>query len=254
MSDDGPQVALFSGGHDSLVATHLCMDRGDTDAVLHLDTGTGIPENEAFVRETCRAFGWPLQVESPTKTLEEFAKEWGFPGSGAHGWAYRYFKAHSLQRFAAELDGKPHFYTGVRKSESERRMRTVSGETEEDVTGRWVWHAPIAEWSQQDCHEYIADHDLPANPVAEKIHRSGECYCGAFAHRDEELVELQAHYPEHYDWLMSVEEDVQAEIGTDSGHCFWGHGGLSSEELRALIADHDDAQQVLCSDCGGGGQ
>lgn len=249
MSDATDHFALFSGGHDSLVSTHLCMERGRTDTVLHLDTGTGIPENEQFVRDVCDRHNWPLRVETPNKSLKEFALEWGFPGSAAHGWAYRYFKAHSLQRVAADCDGTPHYHTGVRKSESERRMRTVDAETTEDATGRWFWHAPIAELSKQDCLDYIDSHDLPRNPVVENIHRSGECYCGAFANRDEELVELQAHYPEHYEWLMDIEQQVQDEIGTDSGHCFWGHSEMPSEELRALIAEHDDAQMVLCQDC-----
>lgn len=241
--------AMFSGGHDSLVSTHYCMENGHTDAVLHLDTGTGIPENEQYVRDVCDRNGWQLRIETPNKSLAEFAKEWGFPGSAAHGWAYRYFKAHSLQRVAADLDEKPHFWTGVRKDESERRMRTVKSETQEDATGRWMWHAPIADWSKQDCEDYIEEHELPRNSVVENIHRSGECYCGAFAHRDEELVELQAHYPDHYERLMGVEQQVQDEIGTSEDHCFWGHSEMSSKELRALIAEHDEAQMVLCSDC-----
>lgn len=248
--------ALFSGGHDSLVSTHLAMDnRGLADRVLHLDTGTGIPENREFVEDVCDEFGWPLRVETAEKTLGEFAKEWGFPGPGAHSWIYRYFKDHSLNRVAADCDGTPQFYTGVRKDESDRRMTTISdtnGETSSN--GQWVWKNPIANWSKQDCRKYIIDHALPRNPVVESIHRSGECYCGAFAHRDEELIDLEAHYPDHYEALMAVEDDVQEEIGSDAGTCFWGHGGLSSSELRALVAGHDDAQMVLCSDCGGAGR
>jgi 3'-phosphoadenosine 5'-phosphosulfate sulfotransferase (PAPS reductase)/FAD synthetase len=255
MSDDTDQetqtkhYALFSGGHDSLVSTHHSMMNRDTDTVLHLNTGTGIPENQEYVEDTCEQFEWPLRIESPRKTLAEFAKEWGFPGSGAHGWAYRYFKAHSLQRVAADHNAKPHFWTGVRKSESDRRMRTVTDEKQVDATGRWVWRAPIADWSEQDCHDYIDAHDLPKNPVVADIHRSGECFCGSFAARDEELIDLAANYPDHHDWLMDVEQEVQDEIGQDTGHCFWGHSELSSHDLRALIADSDDQQMVLCTDC-----
>lgn len=242
--------ALFSGGHDSLVSTHLTMERADADAVLHLDTGTGIPENQQYVEDVCERFGWPLRIESANKTLAEFAEEWGFPGAGAHGWAYRYFKDHSLGRVASDVDGKPRYFTGVRRSESDRRMVSIGEATvEENSNGQWVWVNPIAKWSKEDCREYIEIHDLPTNPVVENIHRSGECFCGAFAHRDEELIDLEAHYPEHHRWLLSVEDDVQDEIGADSGTCFWGHGGLSSKELRALVAESDDCQMVLCSDC-----
>lgn len=246
---ESPHYAMFSGGHDSLVSTHYCMEQGDAEAVLHLDTGTGIPENEQYVRDVCDRYDWPLRIETAKKSLKEFGKEWGLPLSSSHGWAYRYFKAHSIQRVASDHDEKPHLYTGVRKDESERRMRTVKADTQEDATGRWYWHAPIAEWSKQDCLDYIDEHGLPKNPVVENVHRSGECYCGAFANRDEELVELQAHYPDHYEWLMEVEQEVQDEIGTDKEYCFWGASGMPPKEVRALIAEHDDAQMVLCQDC-----
>ena len=253
VSDTSPlatqHFALFSGGHDSLVSTHYCMESGRTDAVLHLDTGTGIPENEQFVRDVCDRYDWPLRIEMPNKSLKEFALEWGFPGSAAHSWAYRYFKDHSLGRVATDCEGKPRYYTGVRRSESDRRMSSITETTEENSNGRWVWENPIADWSSQDCIDYIDEHDLPRNPVVENIHRSGECYCGAFAHRDEELIDLEAHYPEHYEWLMELEEEVQAENGTKQASSFWGHGGMSSEEVRALVAEHDEMQMVLCQDC-----
>jgi 3'-phosphoadenosine 5'-phosphosulfate sulfotransferase (PAPS reductase)/FAD synthetase len=242
--------ALFSGGHDSLVSTHVAMEDGDADEVLHLDTGTGIPENQQFVEDVCERFDWPLRIETPEKTLTEFAKDWGFPGAGAHSWVYRYFKGHSLNRVASDVDGKPRFYTGVRESESRRRKMNVGETEEENSNGQWVWVNPIADWSSHDVYARRQAHDLPANPVVENIHRSGECFCGAFAHRDEELIDLEAHYPDHYEWLLSVEDEVQGDIGSDAGTCFWGHGGLSSAELRALVAEHDDMQMVLCSDCG----
>lgn len=241
--------AMFSGGHDSLVSTHYCMENGHTDAVLHLDTNTGIPANQEFVEDVCDEFGWQLRIESAKMTLQEFAKRWGFPASASHGWAYRYFKAHTLQRVAGDLDCKPHFWTGVRRHESKRRMKTVTDKVQEDATGRWVWHAPLMDWTEQDCEAYIDECKLPRNPVVAYIHRSGECYCGAFAHRDEELIDLEANYPDHYEWLIDVEQDVQDEIGTKQGYCFWGHSEMSSKELRALLAEHDDAQMVLCSDC-----
>ena len=36
--------ALFSGGHDSICSTHLAMESGVADAVVHVNTGIGIPQ------------------------------------------------------------------------------------------------------------------------------------------------------------------------------------------------------------------
>jgi len=51
---DETHVALCSGGMDSAVATHIAVRWGPADIVVHLDTGTGIDDNEAYVREFAR--------------------------------------------------------------------------------------------------------------------------------------------------------------------------------------------------------
>lgn len=237
---------LFSGGHDSLVATHFSMEKGLAEAVLHIDTGTGLPQNQDFVEDFCRGRGYPLTVESSSYSLKELAVEFGFPSPATHTWTYRYLKERPLREVAKRSDGKPHFYTGVRRQESERRFRNVEDGRETD---RFVWYAPIASFSKRDVEAYIDDHDLPRNPVVENIHRSGECFCGAFAARDEELIDLEAHYPRHYNYLLEVEERVQSEIGTSEDYCFWGHGEADPRSLRAEKAEKDDQQLVLCRGC-----
>jgi len=239
--------ALFSGGHDSLASTHYSMENGDAEAVLHLDTTTGIPQNEAFVRNVCERYDWPLRVERAPITLYEFAVRYGFPGSAAHSWAYRYLKERQLGRVATDTNGKPRYITGVRKHESQRRMRTVKSEIQE--ADRWIWQAPMFDRRDHEVDAYLSEHDLPTNPVVETIHRSGECNCGAFANRDEELALLEAHYPNFADWLLTVEGYVQLEIGNSEPYCWWGHSSLPSPKLRELIHRHDTPQMTLCEDC-----
>lgn len=255
--EDGKRVradrwVLFSGGHDSLVATHLAMSMGLADAVLHVDTRTGIPENQDFVREFCDEHDYPLRVVRSPITLYEFATgfedhgPWGFPGPAMHNVAYRWLKERPLRKVAKESDGKPIFQTGVRKHETDRRFRNVKGQV---VTDRFEFRAPIAAYTKTDVEDYIDRHNLARNPVVEPIHRSGECFCGAYAARDEELIDLRANYPKHADWLERMEKRVQGKIGTDEDYCFWGHGGESMERLRGLKAENDDAQMMLCRDC-----
>lgn len=241
------RFALFSGGHDSLVSTHYVMENDLADCVIHLDTNTGVPENEEFVKNTCEEHGWPLEIYSARMELDEFAKEFGFPKAGAHSWAYRYFKERPLRHVGRDSN-KDHqeMYTGVRRSESQRRMETVEDESEQYT---WTWRAPIADWTKEDCTEYIEEHNLRKNPVVEDIHRSGECYCGAFANRDEELIDLSANYSDHAEWLLETEKEVQEEVGTDEDHCWWGSEGMSSDRLEELMEDGDDTVPLLCRGC-----
>lgn len=250
--------ALFSGGDDSLASTHLVMERRDTpaDRVVYLDTRSGLDANLEYVREVCDDYGWPLVVATAPIDLEQFATgdgpgdrdAWGFPGPGAHSWAFRYFKERQIQHLNQCHDDPAHFYTGVRSAESDRRLENVN-DTGRDDTGRWVYVNPIHDWPDRAVDAYRERHDLPRNPVAEAIGRSGDCYCGAFAARTEELVELQAHYPDHAEWLLDVEQRVQAALGADRDEAYWGFGNLGDKELRAMVAANDPDQMALCSTC-----
>lgn len=245
--------ALFSGGNDSIASTHYAHEQYDIDYTVYLDTNTGLDENIEYVKEVCQEYGWNLAVLSSPVTLKEFAvgtdsrQALGFPGPGVHSWAFQYLKERQLAAIATHTDNEPNYYTGVRSDESERRMNNVEGETQE--AARWTWISPIHDWTDEQTDAYREKHDLPRNPVNDKIGRSGDCYCGAFANRETELLELQAEYPDHYEWLMDLEQEVQDEIGTDKDYCYWGFGNMSEKELRGKIADNDDKQMMLCSSC-----
>jgi len=247
------EFALFSGGNDSVVSTHYAHQHVDIDWTVYLDTNSGIPENIEHVKDVCERYEWDLAILSAPVTLKEFAvgtddrQPLGFPGPAIHSWAFQYFKQRQLRQIARQTDAEPNFYTGVRSAESSRRMANVEGESQEGE--RWMWISQIHDWSDDRVDQYRTDHGLPTNPVAEKIGRSGDCYCGAFANRDTELLELKAEYPDHYEWITQLESEVQNEIGTGEPHCYWGFGGMSEKELRGKIAENDDNQMMLCSSC-----
>jgi len=244
------RYALFSGGHDSLVSADKCMTAGYTDTVLHIDTGIGIPETREYVERVCDEQGWPLEVVSSDFDYEEIVREYGFPGPGVHIIMYSKLKERALRKVARRHDEKPHFYTGVRKAESERRFRTLTDKVQE--ASQWVWHAPILHHSQADVDDWIDAHGLPRSPVKQTYHHSGECLCGAFGNRTEELAVLEAHYPETAERIKRLEEEVREENGADDPTSFWAHGDMSDTDLRALLADYDDAQMLLCASCESG--
>jgi len=249
-SSDRYHYALFSGGHDSLVSTHKTMEAGEAETVLHIDTGIGIPETREYVEEVCDRYGWPLDVVSSEFEYDEIVKDEQFPGPPIHIIMYSKLKERALRIVARRHDGKPHFYTGVRRDESERRFRNLTGEVQE--AKQWVWHAPILDYSEAAVLGYIERNDLPRSPVKKTYHHSGECLCGAFGNRTEELVLLEAHYPEVADRIKRLEAEVQEIHGADDPHSYWAHGGMDDRDLRGKIAENDDAQMILCASCEAG--
>ena len=240
--------ALFSGGHDSLVSAHKAMENGEANTVLHIDTGIGVKQTREFVKETCEKHGWDLEIVSSDHDYEEIVKEHGFPGPGVHIWMYVRLKERALEKVAKKCDGKPLFITGQRRYESEQRFKNMGEERVEK--DRWVWWTNIHDYTKEDVESYIDKHGLNRSPVKQLYHHSGECLCGAFGNRAEELTLLEAHFPETADRIKRLEKEVQEIHGDDDPRSYWAHGGMSSVDLRALLADNDESQMMLCASCG----
>lgn len=198
--------ALFSGGHDSLTAVHVAHQFLPVDAVVHVATGTGIPETFQFVQETCAEHGWPLIVCRPP--LDEATGEpgtqyramvlaHGFPGPGdvVHRIVYSELKEKALRPLIARSKQRSTdrvlLIGGMRRQESERRMGHVE---EVHRIGASVWCSPLANWSADDCGEYMEMHGLKRSLVKDLLHISGECLCGCFA-KPGERKEIATWFP-----------------------------------------------------------
>ena len=200
-------LLLFSGGHDSLVSTHVSaqiLERlGLEFVVYHGDTTIGIPETQDYVREVCASYGWELAIRRPPKPsdhYDELVKRYGFPGPNkqAHQIMYRRLKERALRAYVSH-ECKSSLFTrenfllisGVRKAESKIRMGYSEYIQKERSR---IWTCPIFYWTEQDCEKYMEKNDLPRNPVKDALCISGECLCGAFAGK-EELSEIRTLYP-----------------------------------------------------------
>lgn len=223
--------ALFSGGKDSLVSAHLAMENGAHE-VAHINTGIGILETREFVRETCKAFGWPLrEIHPPDKTYRQFVLKNGFPGPGAHRYAYSWLKERALRKLVREtkVDRKDRvmLVTGVRNLESARRMGYVKPIMR---VGAQVWTAPVYNWNDIEMAAYRAEHGLPLSEVSKNFGMSGECLCGSFAQHGE-MERLERFYPAAAAEIRELEREAKAA----GVHCEWGkapkRGGRLSEEL-----------------------
>lgn len=241
---------LFSGGNDSLATTHYIIEQTDLDYefVVYLDTGMGLPENEEYIRDVCEEFEWELEVVETPKNYEDIVKEYGFPGPSSHTYMYILLKQRALQKLNRrdEYYGtRCGLYSGERKAESARRSRNTQQKTESQL---FNWYAPLYDWSDERVENYREKHDLPENPSYKKIHRSGDCFCGAYATRDEELIDLQANYPDMYERIMNLEDEVQEEIGEKESIAYWGHGGKDEVDLH--FECDTVGEGIVCSSCG----
>lgn len=229
---------LFSGGHDSLCSTHLLSLHEAFSGACHINTTIGIEETRAFVRRESAERGWGLREYFPPKGYREIVLKHGFPGPGAHQFMYSLLKERCVRQIVRENKrsrfDRVGLVTGVRLSESERRMGHVQPIQR---VGSQLWIAPILHWDDDDKLEFMSRHALPRNPVVDNICMSGECLCGAFA-KKEELLEIELYYPETAALIRGIEREAEAA----GVHAKWGTRPPKS-------TDPATAGGMLCTSC-----
>jgi len=231
---------LFSGGHDSLCATHVASSHPAFVSAVHINTGIGVPQTRQFVRDTCKEHGWELFEYHPPVPYREIVKEHGFPGPGGHLYMYTRLKERCIRQLTREH--KTHrlehigLVSGVRSEESTRRMRHVDA-IQKEISRIWI--APIHAWDKRQCNDYIDKHNLKRNEVVDLIHMSGECLCGAFASPGER-EELRLWFPD----VVKEIEEIEAEVAKTEKPCVWG------QKPTRIAGQQEMAFMPMCVGCG----
>lgn len=181
--------ALFSGGNDSTTLAHLTRSR--VTHFAHANTTVGLETTRQFVRDVSSGWNVPLLERSSPKGWEDsyaaLVRERGFPGPGQHYKMFQRLKEHALYAISRELitDGRAErvlFVAGRRREESQRRADVPELERRDSI----MWVSPMVAWTKLDLNTYrLMMGDVPVNEVADLLHMSGECLCGAFAQRGE---------------------------------------------------------------------
>lgn len=230
-------LCCFSGGADSLVATHLAheelQESGIPVEVLHVDTTVSLPGVEEYVEDVCRRLGWRLVVVRPERSFWELASRWGMATRNRR-WCCYHLKLRPMFEYAASLGKRiVAFVTGLRRSESARRqgMRGVHRRVVKGVI--MYTFSPLLGWDGRQVREYIAEHELPLNPVSEKLGFSGECWCGVFA-SSKQLLVVRAMFPEFIERFAELEGSWRVSKERDDYHVFWAGGKrLKARDLLA---------------------
>lgn len=235
-------VGLFSGGKDSLVTCHFLHKLGVMDEVLYCNTGVNLPENLFYVINTCKQFGWKLNMVQPkeNETYEDFVRKFRFPHAGAHSMIMGYLKWHPMRTWARQhRDEQFAFCSGRRFKESKRRSKILGKTTIIEQTEKMTFVAPLYYWTDEDVWNYIKENSLTRCPVYETLHISGDCLCGAFA-EPEEIHLIKIFHPEFHDWLLSLEEKYGDR---------WGNG----MSARASKTQQELSESLVCQECRYGG-
>lgn len=235
---------LFSGGNDSLALLES-MHRY-ADAIVHMNTGCGIPEAHEFARTVAATYPIPfLEYRPPVDYRTLVLTKWkGLPGPGMHNIVYQRLKERCIEQLWREhrtgRRGERYvLLSGIRRAESPRRKNRKEAIERKKTR---VFVKPLFDWTNEETRAYRIDRGLPENPVAANLHMSGECLCGAMADQDDargERAMIRFFYPEFDAWLSEIEAEAQ-ERGLP--YCEWG-------VRRPDADDDDDDGGDLCASC-----
>ena len=241
--------ACFSGGNDSQAASEIASRHPLFAGCFHVNTGITVPETNQFVRDYCKERGWPLVEKSPpSKDYDQIVLENGFPGPPSHPYMYSWLKERAIRQMTAERKAavgggrgdRIAFVTGIRSSESSRRMRTTQS-LPYDREGARVWVAPMIGWCSGMPRDFLNHLGLRTNPVSDILGMSGECLCGAYASPGE-FDRIARHFP-HVAKRIEDLEDRAMEAGV---HADWeSRPNTPYSKLSARAAK----RQMFCTTC-----
>ncbi len=236
----------YSGGNDSLRVTHWAMTHIKGCRVMHINTGIGIERTRIHVRETCAKFGWPLDEvrakEDCGQDYDALCLAHGFPGPDGHQMMYARLKERCVRlllrraKFGKPRRSKVMLVSGLQHADSKRRMQYAGREI--NHVGSQLWVNPFYWSSKAERDAYIAEHNLPINPVTRELGMSGECGCGAFAQKGE-LERWRACDPSFGERIDRLSQEVLAKGYTWNWESGPPDGGFNEDQgqLMPLCGD-----------------
>ena len=239
-------VTMVSGGNDSAACHALAVELGlPITMTIHGRTGCGLKATQDHV-EANYGNDAPLLIADAGKAYEEYVMRKGFFGKGrdAHGFAYRILKADPFRKVvSSELrKGKRSvpvlLLNGAFKAESDNRKATLRRARSDPGAPQNIWFNLIHDWTPELRDEYLATRNVPINPVAKALCRSGECMCGTMQ-TDAERIEAAMLDPEWGKWIDDLDAIAHEKHGFG-----WGQNLIKPNK------NQPDLFMPMCVDCG----
>lgn len=245
-------ICCYSGGYDSMIATHLVMRWRTNVHVLTAAVDTLISADgwRNYVTDSAHAIGARHFVIADNPELDSWKRdvlERGFVYRRNQHLFYFYWLKQRvfrllLAKYKTHKTDRVMFVTGVRRAESKERVNTP----EVSQSGSAVYCNPLVYWSDEECWLYRQAHELPVNPFYDTFGNSGDCLCNW--HNRISLQTVEQHAPKVYEVIKPLHDHCKAHHG-------YGYQGEPSrytkQELagqRPLFPDMDDMPN-LCAGC-----
>lgn len=179
-------VALFSGGYDSMVVTHLVhtLDTSNIPIqVWSIDTQLAADGWREYVSDIANQFGWDFNIHDNKKGFGQFitlVAHAGCPKTRKmHTFVYQKLKERSMDAIhmlhKTKVSDKTLFISGSRRAESS--FRKSAAEVSRVGKSNKIFAAPIVHWSNEECNMYRLENELPNNPFYSTVRGSGDCQC-----------------------------------------------------------------------------
>ncbi len=157
----GPYLSLAASMADALLID-LSVKVDPAIEVIFIDTGYHFPETLQTVERIRRHYGLNLRMMTVAHHAEELWK--ADPENCCSA-----VKVGQLDR---ALNGKAAWMSGLRRDEA--ASRATAPIVGRDIRGL-IKVNPIANWTQHDCDSYLAEHDIPYNPLLDQGYGSIGC-------------------------------------------------------------------------------
>ena len=174
---DGRLVFTTSFGLEDQAITHAIFAAGVDSRIefVTLDTGRLFPETYDLWARTEERYGRRIAAVVPGQTrLEALVAEQGINGFRRSVEArLACCSVRKVEPLRRALDGASAWITGLRAEQSLNRARVAV--VESDKKHGLLKVNPLADWTRPDLHRYVADNDIPYNPLHDRGYPSIGC-------------------------------------------------------------------------------
>lgn len=170
LADQFPGKVIFSTSFsfEDQVITHAILSSQLPIRIFTLDTGRLFPETYSVWSRTLEKYNTQIEVFYPdAQQLETFVKEKG-PNAFYESVDNRKACCHirKVEPLRRALAGNAVWITGLRSEHSPARQDLE--ELEWDAVNQLIKFHPLLDWSTDEVKQYIADQDIPYNPLHDR--------------------------------------------------------------------------------------
>ena len=173
METYGGELALSAsfGGSEGMALIDMISKITDEVTVLTIDTGFLFRETIEFREKVMRRYRLPLEVLRPELSVEEQVKRYGKRmRTCTPDLCCRVRKTEPLER---ALKGYKAWMTGIRRDQTPQRANARVVTWEQRYGAAKI--APFAFAKEEWIHRYVAEHDVPVNPLLKRGYKSIGC-------------------------------------------------------------------------------